>query len=151
VANQTFHADVDKWVTATKARMLAVFKKSCEVVINTMQITVNEGGNMPIDTGFLRASLLATLNAPTNKVTFRDSDVGVHTWSSEQVTLVILSAKLGDSVYAIYTANYAGFQEYGSQGRAGRGFVRLAAQRWPRIVDDVVRQYRNRAAGSLKK
>jgi hypothetical protein len=144
MADRVFSATVDKWATATKARMLAVFKKSVEAVINRMQQPVGGGGNMPIDTGFLRKSLLATLNTPTTKVTFRGDDVRVDTWNSAQVTLVIFSAKIGDVIYAIYTANYAAYQEYGSQGRAGRGFVRLATQRWQSIVNLVVAQEKSK-------
>lgn len=138
MADQTFSATVDAWATATKERMLAVFRKSVETVINTMQTTVPNGGNLPIDTGFLRASLLATLNAPTSDVVFRGDDVSVKKWNSAQVTLVIFSAKIGDTIYAVYTANYAAFQEFGSQGRPGRGFVRLAAQQWQQIVNRVI-------------
>jgi hypothetical protein len=155
MADKSFTAEVDEWVKATQGRMLAVFKKSAETVISNMQTTVPSGGNLPIDTGFLRKSLLATLNQPSNKVTFKDENVNAYTYNSAQVTMVIVAAKIGDTIYAVYTAAYAARMEYGFSGvdslgrkynQVGRGFVRLAAQRWQQVVDQVVQTERARRA-----
>lgn len=142
-----FEAQVGAWVAQTEERMLAVFKEAAQRVIEAMQVPVASGGNMPVDTGFLRASLLATLNAPSTQVVFRPSDLYTYAFDEGQVSLVIAAARIGDSIFAVYTANYARFQEYGSNGRAGRGFVRLAAQQWQQIVSAVVADAQSRAAG----
>lgn len=157
----SFAAQVDEWCQATEARMLAVFRESAQRVIAEMQKVGpsvrnpggGAGGNMPVDTGFLRASLMTTLNNPSTEVKFKDSAVGVQVWDEGAVQLVILSAKIGDSVYAVYSAAYARRMEYGFSGtdslgrtynQSGYGFVRLAAQKWQTIVQEVVRDAKSR-------
>lgn len=122
--------------------MEAVFKESAQRVIADMQIPVGAGGNMPVDTGALRASIQATLDAPNEMITFKE---GAPTAYNEgQVALVIASATLGQTIFATYSMNYARAVEYGSRGRAGRGFVRLAAQKWQSIVAAVVEEAKRR-------
>lgn len=129
-----FTASVNAWVTKSKKRMLVVFQQSVQDVTDIMQTPVKLGGNMPVDTGFLRASLRGSIGAPTTGYLQKDPKQQHYTLVSSQYTLTINGAKIGDTVYLVYLANYAWFQEYGSQGRAGRGFVRLAAQQWQDIV-----------------
>lgn len=162
---RSFSAQIDEWVAATEVRMLAVFRESAQRVIAEMQkvgpSVANPdggvGGNMPVDTGFLRASLLATLNSPATEMTFKDSDVEVYTWQEGQVQLVILGAKIGDVIYAVYTASYARRMEYGFSGtdslgreynQEGYGFVRLASQKWQDIVSAVAAEAKARTSGS---
>lgn len=142
MVQQNFSAQVDEWVRKSERRMEAVFKESAQRVIADMQTPVGAGGNMPVDTGALRASLQATLDAPNEAVTSKE---GAPTAYSEgQVALVIASANLGQTVFATYSMNYARPVEYGSRGRAGRGFVRLAAQKWRAIVNQVVAEAKAR-------
>jgi hypothetical protein len=151
----SFSATVDTWVDETEARMLAVFREAAQRVIELMQKVGpsvanpdgGEGGNMPVDTGFLRASLLATLNSPSDAIRFKPDNVDAFSYSDGAVSLVILGAQIGDTIYAVYTANYARFVEYGANGRAGYAFVRLAAQNWQQVVDEVARDAQARAAG----
>lgn len=143
--NVSFSATVDAWTKASERRMEAVFRESTERVISEMQTPVGAGGNMPVDTGFLRASLMASTDTPA---TMQDASMPADGGSypspasgiTGQVSMVILGAKIGHTIYACYTAAYAAHQEYGSKGRAGRGFVRLAAQRWQAIVEAVVKE-----------
>lgn len=135
----TFAAQVDAWVAKTKERMVAVFLEAAQRVIEQAQTPVAAGGNMPIDTGFLRASLVTTLNAPAAGIRFREEDVMVHHYSGTETALTIAGARIGDTIYAVWTANYASYVEYGVNGQPGRGFVRLAAQNWQQIVDEVTR------------
>jgi len=123
--------------------MLVVFQQSVQDVVGIMQTPVGGGGNMPVDTGFLRASLEAKIGAaPTGYKRKTSNEPNSYTLVSAQYTLTINSARIGDTIYAVYLANYAWYQEYGSNGRAGRGFVRLAAQQWQRVVRDNVRKAR---------
>lgn len=135
----TFSADVNAWVRKSKKRMLVVFQQSVQDVVDIMQTPVGAGGNMPVDTGFLRSSLTAQINVAPQGYT-KKSGPGPYVLDEAQYTLVINSAKLGDTIYAVYLAEYAYFQEYGSRGRDGRGFVRLAAMQWQSIVNDNVRK-----------
>lgn len=134
----SFAASVDAWVQATKERAEVVFKESAQRVVSEMQTPVGAGGNMPVDTGYLRASLTAsTSSMPTLREGAAPSEGQKYTYDGGQIALVIAGADLGQTVYVGYVANYARHQEYGSNGRAGRGFVRLAAARWGQIVAEV--------------
>lgn len=144
MAQQNFSATVDQWVRETKERLEAVFKESAQRVISDMQEPVGAGGNMPVETGTLRASLMASLNEPNMTVTYRHDGSGQVQYNPSQVALTIAAADLGDTVYAVYTVNYAHHVEYGAQGRAPRAFVRLAAQKWPQIVNQVALEARSR-------
>lgn len=128
----TFSATVDAWTRKSKKRMLYVFLQSVQDVVEKMQTPVGSGGNMPVDTGFLRSSLQASINVVPSGYMKKTKDSYV--FNESQYSMTIGNAKLGDTIYAVYAAKYAGYQEYGSQGREGRGFVRLAAQQWQSIV-----------------
>lgn len=157
----SFAAQVNDWVRKTEARMLAVFRESAQRVILEMQKVGpsaknpggGAGGAMPVDTGFLRASLMTTLNSPDTTVKFKDDAIGAYVWQEGAIQIVILSAKIGDAIYAVYTASYARRMEYGFSGtdslgrtynQQGYGFVRLAAQKWQTIVQEVVREAQSR-------
>jgi len=147
-----FDGVVSAWVKRTDERMTAVFRESSSRIIEEMVRTVKEGGNMPVITGFLRASLrvyiggaltLSTVGNPGKKVVaFSDS-----------YRLTIASAKIGDTISAVFVANYAmriehGFVGTDSLGReynqGGRHFVKLAAQRWRTIVRQVSAELKGR-------
>lgn len=119
---QSFEAQVSAWVAKSQRRIEAVFKQSAQEVFSTAQKPVAQGGNMPVDTGFLRNSLISGLNGSTS-LTGPDS-----------YTLAIAQAKLGDSVFGGWTANYARPVEYGARGRQGRRFAGQAAAQWQAIV-----------------
>lgn len=140
----SFTAQVDDWVKETKARMEAVFKESTQRTVEIMQTPVAKGGNMPVDTGFLRNSLMGGLNSPRsgNGV---NSGVPVD-YDDTDIVLTIASADLEDTIYMTYSANYARYVEYGANGRPGRGFVRLAAQRWQSTVSQVALEARQRSS-----
>lgn len=143
-----FSAKVDAWTRKSKKRLLVVFQQSVQDVVDIMQTPVGAGGNMPVDTGFLRASLQAKIGSPpTGFKTKGRLEAGAYraevSATQMEYTLTINRAQLGDTIYAVYLANYAYFQEYGSQGRSGRGFVRLAAMQWPRIVQENIRKARS--------
>lgn len=151
---QGFKATVDAWVAETKGRVLAVRNECAQRVIEIMQTPVSRGGALPVDTGFLRASLKAVAGDPHFALTMAPDAGGVFTWDGGEVALVIAGAAITDTISAVYTANYARRLEYGfigqdSLGRtynqAGRRFVALAAQQWPRIVSEVVTEAKGRA------
>lgn len=131
-----FSGQIDDWVMATEQRMTAVLRESTRRVIEVMQTPVNEGGNMPIDTGFLRASLVVVINGdppPARRI----SDGQKHMYNASAIVLEIAKFNAGDRLVAGYTADYARHVEYGANGHAGRAFTRLASQQWGRIVQEV--------------
>lgn len=142
---QDFAAQVSAFVAATKARQIAVFRESAERVIEVMQTPVAAGGAMPIDTGFLRASLQITKDAPTPAA--KANPGGAHAYTAGMASLVILSAEPGETIYACYGANYAAAVNFGRSGKPGRQFVGLAAQRWTQIVNAVCGELQSRVEG----
>jgi hypothetical protein len=118
----SFSAQVSAWVAKSERRIEAVFKESAQEVFSIAQTPVARGGNMPVDTGFLRNSLVSGLNGSTSLS------------GPDAYTLAIAQAKLGDSVFGGWTANYARYVEYGAGGRTPRRFAGSAAEQWQRIV-----------------
>jgi hypothetical protein len=137
-----FAAQVTAWVRKTERRMTAVFRESSQRVISRMQVPVGAGGNMPIDTGFLRASIRVSLSAMPRIDPAARPDAGAQYTSGNETVLVISKATIGQTIYAGYTASYAGYQEN------KRGFVRLAALEWPRIVKEVSREAKSRSGSA---
>ena len=117
-----FTAQIMAFAEDSKRRMELVVKQSAQDVGDLAQRPVAQGGNMPVDTGFLRNSLIAGLNGSTSLK------------GPDSYVLAIAGAELGDSIFFGWTANYARFVEYGTQGRAGRFFALNAAQQWQAIV-----------------
>ena len=138
MTNKSFSAQVASFVFATQQRLEAVVKSSTLDVINVMQETVAKGGNMPVDTGFLRSSLEVNFSGPVSLS--RSGGTGSYSFSISSVEAAVSSYVAGKTIYATYGANYAGHVNYGTSGRAGRQFVGLAAQRWPSIVAANVRK-----------
>ncbi len=97
-------------------------KQSAQEVFSIAQTPKAQGGRMPVDTGFLRNSLIAELNG---------AQVG---GGADAYTLAVAGLELGDTVFAGWTANYARFQEYGTSNMAGNFFMLNAAQQWQAIV-----------------
>ncbi len=105
-------------------------------------------GNIPVNTGFLRASLvvgIGTLNLPTTPPP--ENATGPFDWDEGQVNLVLNGAKMSDAIEARYTAVYARKAEYGGGTRRPRRFVALAAQQWGAIVDQACAEAKARAGG----
>ena len=94
------------------------------------------GGRLRVDTGFLRASLMASTAAmPSISPTARPVEGGKYVYNEGQVEAVIAGAEVGDTLYSGYTASYAAAREFGARGQPPDAFVRMAAQNWGMIVD----------------
>jgi hypothetical protein len=141
VNNLQFGADVSKWVAATEARMLAVFRESTKRTVSIAQRRI------PVDTGFARASIRASLSEmPMIDPNFKNEGGGAVSWDQGEINLVIAGAVLGDTIYVGWTANYVGALEAGHSSQAPSGFVRLAALQWRQTVAEVSQEAQSRAA-----
>lgn len=140
MAQGSFTAQISEQVRKAKGAMLAVRNESVQRVIEIAQTPVGAGGNLPIDTGFLRASLQGSIGNGTPPLRDRPDDEARYSYDVGQIALVIAGAELQDTITVAYGASYARHVEYGARGRAGRRFVGLAAQQWPRVVDEVCRE-----------
>ncbi|WP_421591085.1 hypothetical protein [Shinella sp. M27] len=147
----TFAGTISDWGQAELERAEAIFQTAAQVVANEVRTPVAEGGRLPIKTGNLRRSLMAsTAEMPMIKpeqATFSDSGV----------EMVIAGAELGGAVYLGFQAAYAARMNYGFVGedslgrvynQAGYGFVDAVAQRWPQIVAEAEAKVRSRFEGA---
>jgi hypothetical protein len=121
-------AQIDEWVKKTDARMLAVYKGSVQEFVSRAQ------SRIPVDTGFARASIRGSLEAMP-KITSVNGEPG-KTYSVDMSSIILLinSAKLGQTIYIGWTANYAIFLEWGHSQQAPMGFIGVTAVEWPQIV-----------------
>ena len=120
-----FDKQVKDWAAKTEKATLAVFRESAQRLAQQANVPRAQGGNMPVDTGYLRNSQGASLQ-------------GMPSTGAQPPALVLLSTKLGDSIYMGWTANYAIYME------VRYGFARLAAQNWDFIVDKAVAEVKRR-------
>lgn len=111
-------------------------------------------GNLPVVSGFLRASLMGVIGEGTFTATEPPKDGSGFSYDAGQINLVIAGSKLTDTITVAYTAAYARRMEYGFKGtdslgrkynQPGRAFVRLAAQQWGRVVQEVSAEAQTRA------
>jgi hypothetical protein len=136
MATLSFSTAVAQWADKVEGAVEAIFKEATQEVVEEMQKPVGQGGRMRVDTGFLRASLLASSTSmPAINASAKPVEGGAYTPDCGQIEAVIAGADIGDTLYFGYTASYAGYREYGANGQPADGFVRLAAQSWPIIVD----------------
>lgn len=135
MATLSFSAAVAQWADKVEGAVEAIFKEATQEVVEEMQRPVGQGGRMRVDTGFLRASLLASSTSMPAISAAKPVEGGTYTPDFGQIEAVIAGADIGDTLYFGYTASYAGYREYGANGQPADGFVRLAAQNWPIIVD----------------
>lgn len=133
--SQSFTAQVDAWVLAARQRMIAVFRTSAQYVIEDVR------DRTPVDTGALRKSWTVSLDGPLPMRGAQGDG-----YEAPAYSLAIAGADIGDTIYASFVMSYAGHIEYGAQGRAGVGMVRLAAQAWPQHVNRAVAEAKARVA-----
>jgi hypothetical protein len=134
---QSFSAQVGAWAAAEMERAEAVYQTAAQTVANEVRTPVAEGGRMPIKTGNLRRSLMASTSSMPTMVE------GKQTFSDGGVELIIAGAELGGTIYLGFQAAYAARMNYGfvgedslgrSYNQAGFGFIDAVSQRWVQIV-----------------
>lgn len=122
----TFEAEVAEWARDVEGAFDLLFREAAQELVSELNTLV------PIDTGFLRTSLRAsTTDMP---LLTRENPGGPLPDNMAEIVLVIAGAAAGDVLYLGYTANYAAHVHYGANGRPGRPWVAMVAQRWQQIV-----------------
>lgn len=129
-----FADSVSAFCRETPERMTAVWRMAVQDTVEAMTLPVGAGGNMPIDTGFLRNSIAATkgTSPPSNPLVRNPG--GAFSYDASDINLTILSTTPMEGMTILFTAEYAIYVEFGARGRVGRRFMGLAVQRWPQIV-----------------
>jgi hypothetical protein len=113
--------------------MNAVFREATQRVVSAAQARI------PVDTGFARASVRASLSSmpPTVKA---PPGGGAASYNPGDISAVLAGAKVGDTAFIGWTAEYAGALEFGHSQQAPSGFLRVSLEEWPRIVEQVTAQ-----------
>ena len=132
-------ADIEDFVKESEERMVALMQASIQDVVENAQQPRAKGGRMRIDTGFLRASGAAAINALPSGEDQKPKDAlpNSFTWDGEGLISALTKMKFGDVFYFGWTAHYARYRELYD------GFLEGAMQQWGRIVafnTDTLRQ-----------
>lgn len=154
MADKKFSVQVNDIITMTEKRMNALIRQSTQEVIDLAQTpgpsvastsaaiasqsgkrqgpvaAPGKGGKMPVDTGFLRASGQLSLNGMPTGPTRGNAD-GSYQYDANSTELKLAKAKIGDTIFFGWTAEYAQYME------ARYGFLASAVQKWPAIVERV--------------
>lgn len=140
----SFSEAVGNWASATERRLSAVHKKAIEKLAMEMTRTRAEGGNVPVVTGNLYRSLLASTAAMPK--------TAEGPFAGSNVPSVIATLRMNDTVWLGFQAVYArrinfGFVGADALGRAynqqGAHFVERAIALWPKIVREAVEEVKN--------
>lgn len=127
-----FTATLTAWAQQSQQRMEAIVKGSISNVIYQASVPVGKGGNMPVDTGFLRASGQISFDGmPSGNGVNPAQNGGQASFDFDESAYQLTIAKMtiGKAVYWGWTAEYATYQE------EKRAFLRLAVQNWQEIVN----------------
>ena len=122
-----FSAQVADWAHAVDGALDEIFRESVQRLVTDLNTLVPVG-----ETAFLRSSLQASTSAMP--MLARENPGVPDADFVAEITLAILGADIGETIYLGYTANYGAFVHYGTSRMAGRPWVTMAAQRWPAIV-----------------
>lgn len=143
----SFAASVSEWAQKELGAAEAIFQTAAQAVASEVTTPVAEGGSMPVISGNLRRSLMAsTAEMPSIKPEQKE-------FTDSGIELVIAGAEIGSTVFLGFQAGYSarvnfGFVGTDSLGRVynqtGRAFVDKVAQRWPEIVKEAETAVRSR-------
>ena len=136
----TFDETVRRFAQDAKQSVDRVRKDSIKEVAAEANKPVEAGGNMHVNTGYLRASQRASTNGPVvPNAMFQPEEGSSYSFNANVVNSVVDKSEWGDTVYIGWTAAYAGFREHTD------GFMRLAVQNWHSIVERQAKK-RNRSS-----
>jgi len=134
----TFHSQVSAWAKKSEHRLEAVARTATLDIAEHIQKPVAKGGNMRVDTSFLRNSMGAALNSIPTGVSVQPNDYKNTDFDFTETAIVINRAKIGDRITLGWVANYAKYREHKD------GFVRKAMQNWNKIVKEASRKVEQR-------
>lgn len=133
-----FAAQIEDWAKNSEALLEGIFHEASQRVTDAMTLARGLGGNLPVDTGYLRASIQASNVAPPPINPGSSGNAGQkYAFNSGPIALTINNTKLGGTVWVCATANYSTHVEFGTSKQPAALFVTQAAQRWPQIVNEV--------------
>lgn len=126
-----FVADLNGYLKDYEDKLLRVAKQSAQDMIEDAQTPVAKGGDMPVDTGTLRNSLVSEVNG------------GIRGTGDNSYLLAIAGLQIGDVLSVAWTADYAVHRHYMVGVGQGGGMWRdNAANKWQSIVEGNARKVR---------
>ncbi|MCB5411781.1 hypothetical protein [Pseudogemmobacter faecipullorum] len=122
---KSFAAQMADLADKTLAQIEAVTGAASQELLEIAQTPVAQGGRMPVDDGFLRGSLATGLNGTLGK-----PDVNSY-------ELTIAGFELGDTIEAVWTAEYARARHYKPEdfGQGGGMWRDAAAAQWQDLIN----------------
>lgn len=143
-----FAAQIEDWAKDSEILLQGIFRESAQRVTNAMTLARGLGGNLPVDTGYLRASIQASKTAPPPiNPTSKGNEGQPYAFNAGPINMVIEGAKLGETVFITATASYSAHVNYGTSKQPAALFVEQAAQQWPQIVTQVQNELKGRLGG----
>lgn len=134
MASSDFSATIAAWAEKTKQRMEDVVETSVRLLAEAVVERTPDTGGALVNSFQVSGSAMPVMHAGVSAADAPDGS------NAEPVNLAALSVPLGGKIYMGFTAPYAAEIEYGRDGKAGAGMVRLAAQEWQDIVERAVRE-----------
>ena len=140
----SFSKQLQGWANSTQERVEAVHKRSCEMLGDEMIRTKANGGNLPVETGNLEKSQVASQEAmpKESEGPFNGSNLGA----------VVATMDISKPLYIGYTTAYAkrmnfGFVGADSKGRVynqeGNHFIERAIAMWPQLVEAAIKDVKS--------
>ena len=131
----SFSKQIEAIVNKNIKVLEAVAKQSIQDVVNRSQLqgpsvanpSGGKGGDMPVDTGFLRASGAGSLEGMPSGPSSNPQKLP-HKYSDNSVVSALANLKLGDTFYFGWTADYA------LKTNVRYGFMDKAIQNWQGYV-----------------
>lgn len=126
-----FSDQVKKHLDKYKRRMNYVARDATYRVLNEAQQTIPSGGNLPIDTGFLRSSLAGKIGSLPSGQTSGDGAYVADTigpGESASSTIIRWQPHAGEKFFAGWTASYARFMNM------RYGYMTSAVEKWEDFV-----------------
>jgi hypothetical protein len=128
----TFKGQIDEWILMSEELTGAVVKEASQELAIAANNPVGNGGRMRVDTGFLRNSIVASLNQIPSGPDVKPDNYSKIGWEPTEVATTINRMKPDDTLYIGWSAEYAAYRENQDF------FARTAAQNWSKYVDDAV-------------
>ena len=134
-----FGEQVNRYAKKYEGRMRAIARTAVLDTVSMAQRTRGNGGRMPVDTGFLRASIQAAIGTMPSGPTRNDGEEkysGDTQAAGEPVVVTLLrwNPNTGSPLFVGWTANYARKQQ------AKNGFMRGAVEKWDQTVTKAVKK-----------
>ena len=140
MATLSLSEGLKKFKIEAEENLLKLMRQSTQDLAREANTPIANGGRMPVDTGFLRNSLVITMDGESDPP-FKGQGLNKDQLRAQGRTagpagnlIKLAGSELGDIVYLTWTAHYAMYVERGGRGPA-RLFAQGAADKWPFFVE----------------